>query len=277
MGWFKNSFFSVESKSVKVPQGLWVKCEHCTEIIYKKEVERNLEVCPKCAYHFRLSAFDRINMLFDKESFEEFDPLVAPRDPLVFKDIKKYKDKLKTYQKKTGHKDAVITGLATINGHKFMTAVFDFAFMGGSMGAVVGEKITRVFESAVEKKSAVITFSASGGARMQEGILSLMQMAKTAAAVGRLKEAGLPFISVLTDPTMGGVSASFSMLGDIIVAEPGALIGFAGPRVIAQTLKQTLPDGFQRSEYILEHGMIDMIVERKNMKECLGRLLEYMS
>ncbi len=277
MGWFKNSFFSVESKSVKVPQGLWVKCEHCAEIIYKKEVERNLEVCPKCAYHFRLSAFDRINMLFDKDSFEEFDPLIGPKDPLVFKDIKKYKDKIKTYQKKTGHKDAIITGLAAINGIKVMTAVFDFAFMGGSMGAVVGEKITRVFESAIEKRSAVITFSASGGARMQEGILSLMQMAKTSAAVGRLKEAGLPFISVLTDPTMGGVSASFAMLGDIIVAEPGALIGFAGPRVIAQTLKQTLPEGFQRSEYILEHGMIDMIVERKNLKESLGRLLKYLS
>ncbi len=277
MGWFKNSFFSVEGKSVKVPQGLWVKCNNCAEIIYKKEVERNLEVCPKCAYHFRLSAFDRINMLFDKDSFEEFDPLVGPRDPLVFKDIKKYKDKIKTYQKKTGHKDAVISGLAAINNIKVMTAVFDFAFMGGSMGAVVGEKITRVFERAIEKRCAVITFSASGGARMQEGILSLMQMAKTAAAVGRLKEAGLPFISVLTDPTMGGVTASFAMLGDIIVAEPGALIGFAGPRVIAQTLKQTLPEGFQRSEYILEHGMIDMIVERKNMRESLGRLLEYLS
>ncbi len=276
MGWFKNSFFSVEGKSVKVPQGLWVKCEHCAEIIYKKELERDLEVCPKCSYHFRLPAFERINMLFDKDTFEEFDPLVGPTDPLGFKDIKKYKDKIKSYQKKTGQKDALISGLGCINGRKVMTAVFDFAFMGGSMGAVVGEKITRVFERALDKRCGVITFTASGGARMQEGILSLMQMAKTAAAAGRLKEAGLPFISVLTDPTTGGVTASFAMLGDIIVAEPGALIGFAGPRVIAQTIKQTLPEGFQRAEYILEHGMIDMIVERKNMKESLGRLLEYL-
>ncbi|MFQ5353348.1 MAG: acetyl-CoA carboxylase, carboxyltransferase subunit beta [Thermodesulfobacteriota bacterium] len=277
MGWFKNSFFSVEGKSVKVPQGLWVKCQHCAEIIYKKELERDLEVCPKCSYHFRLPAMERINMLFDKDTFEEFDPLIGPTDSLGFKDIKKYKDKIKAYQKKTGHKDALISGFGTINGQKVMTAVFDFAFMGGSMGAVVGEKITRVFERALEKKCGVITFAASGGARMQEGILSLMQMAKTSAAVGRLKEAGLPFISVLTDPTTGGVTASFAMLGDIIVAEPGALIGFAGPRVIAQTIKQTLPEGFQRAEYILEHGMIDMIVERKDMKESLGRLLEYLS
>ncbi len=276
MGWFKNSFFSVESKSVKVPQGLWVKCLECAEIIYKKELERDFEVCPKCAYHFRLPAMDRINLLFDEGTFEEFDPLLSPIDPLGFKDIKRYKDKIKSYQKKTGHKDALISGFGEINGKKVMTAVFDFAFMGGSMGAVVGEKITRVFERAVQKKCAVITFTASGGARMQEGILSLMQMAKTSAAVGRLKEAGLPFISVLTDPTTGGVTASFAMLGDIIVAEPGALIGFAGPRVIAQTIKQTLPDGFQRAEYILEHGMIDMIIERKNMKESLGRLLDYL-
>ncbi|MFQ5480548.1 MAG: acetyl-CoA carboxylase, carboxyltransferase subunit beta [Thermodesulfobacteriota bacterium] len=276
MGWFKNSFFSVEGKSVKVPQGLWVKCQHCAEIIYKKELERDLEVCPKCSYHFRLSAFERINMLFDKDTFEEFDPLIGPTDPLGFKDIKKYKDKIKSYQKKTGNKDALISGFGEINGWKVMTAVFDFAFMGGSMGAVVGEKITRVFERALDKRCGVITFTASGGARMQEGILSLMQMAKTSAAAGRLKEAGLPFISVLTDPTTGGVTASFAMLGDIIVAEPGALIGFAGPRVIAQTIKQTLPEGFQRAEYILEHGMIDMIIERKNMKESLGRLLEYL-
>ncbi len=276
MGWFKNSFFSVEGKSVKVPQGLWVKCEHCAEIIYKKEVEKNLEVCPKCSYHFRLAPMERIKMVFDKDTFEEFDALLGPRDPLSFRDIKKYRDKIKTYQKKTGRQDAIVSGFGLIKDMRVMTAVFDFAFMGGSMGAVVGEKITRVFERAVEKKCAVITFSASGGARMQEGILSLMQMAKTSAAVGRLKEAGLPFISVLTDPTMGGVTASFAMLGDIIVAEPGALIGFAGPRVIAQTIKQTLPDGFQRSEYLLEHGMIDMIVERKNMRESLARLLQYL-
>ncbi len=276
MGWFKNSFFSAEGKNVKVPQGLWVKCDHCAEIIYKDEVEKNLEVCPKCSYHFRLSAMARVNMVFDKGSFEEFDPLLGPTDPLGFKDMKKYRDKIKSYQKKTGHQDALVSGMALLSGIRVATAVFDFSFMGGSMGAVVGEKIARVFERAVEKKCAVVTFSASGGARMQEGILSLMQMAKTSAAVGRLKDAGLPFISVLTDPTMGGVTASFAMLGDIIVAEPGALIGFAGPRVIAQTIKQTLPDGFQRSEYILEHGMIDMIVERKKMRDSLARLLEYL-
>jgi len=276
MGWFKNSFFSIEGKSVKVPQGLWVKCSHCAEIIYKKEAERNLEVCPKCSYHFRLSPRERIDMVFDRDSFEEFDSLLGPRDPLSFRDVKKYRDKIKSSQKKTGGRDALVSGLGLIKGVRVMTAVFDFSFMGGSMGAVVGEKVARVFERAVEKKCAVVTFSASGGARMQEGIFSLMQMAKTAAAAGRLREAGLPFISVLTDPTMGGVSASFAMLGDIIVAEPGALIGFAGPRVIAQTIKQTLPEGFQRSEYILEHGMIDMIVERKNMRESLAGLLEYL-
>ncbi len=281
MIWFKKDLFTngeaAEGKSVKVPFGLWVKCEHCGEIIYKKEVERNLDVCPKCDYHFRISSKTRIAITFDEGTFTESDEKMEPVDALDFKDLKRYKDRLKASQKETGLRDAMITGVGEIGGQKASAAVFEFSFMGGSMGSVVGEKITRAIERAIDLECGMIIFSSSGGARMQESILSLMQMAKTSAALARLREAGLPYISVLTDPTMGGVSASFAMLGDVIIAEPRALIGFAGPRVIAETIRQKLPEGFQRAEYLLEHGMIDMIVERKLMKDTLSRLLSMLN
>ncbi|MBI5453273.1 MAG: acetyl-CoA carboxylase carboxyltransferase subunit beta [Deltaproteobacteria bacterium] len=279
MIWFKKDILTNgdEGKSVKVPIGLWVKCEHCGEIIYKKEVERNLDVCPKCNYHFRISANARLNIVMDEGSFREFDPHMEPVDGLDFRDLKKYKDRIKSSQKETRLKDAIVTGEGTINGERACVAVFEFSFMGGSMGSVVGEKIARAVERAIEERCGVVIFSSSGGARMQESILSLMQMAKTSAALAKLKEAGLPYISVVTDPTMGGVTASFAMLGDVIVAEPRALVGFAGPRVIAETIRQKLPEGFQRAEYLLEHGMIDMIVERKLMKDTLSRLLSMLS
>ncbi len=275
MIWFKKDMLSGvdEGKSVKVPLGLWVKCEHCGEIIYKKEVERNLDVCPKCNYHFRISARARINIIIDAGTFKEYDADVEPVDAIEFKDVKKYTDRMKAAQKETGAKDAITSGEGLINGERVMVASFEFSFMGGSMGSVVGEKIARLVDRAIEAKAPVIIFASSGGARMQEGILSLMQMAKTSAAIARLKDSALPFISVLTDPTMGGVTASFAMLGDIIVAEPRALVGFAGPRVIAETIRQKLPDGFQRAEYLLEHGMIDLIVERRMMKDTLSRLV----
>lgn len=279
MIWFKKDIFSNgdEGKSVKVPLGLWVKCDHCGEIIYKKEVERNLDVCPKCNYHFRISAADRLRIVFDDGTFTEIDRALEPQDPLEFKDLKKYKDRLKAAQKETGLRDAIISGHGLINGQKAVAAAFEFSFMGGSMGSVAGEKITRAIERAIEERSAAIVFSSSGGARMQEGILSLMQMAKTSAALARLREARLPYISVVTDPTMGGVTASFAMLGDVIIAEPRALVGFAGPRVIAETIRQKLPEGFQRAEYLLEHGMIDMIVERKMLKDTLSKLISMLT
>ena len=266
MIWFKKDIFKKEAaangeadargatskdKSVRVPPGLWVKCERCAEIIYKKDVERNLEVCPKCGHHGRIPAKARIELIIDEGTFSERDAGVAPVDVLGFKDLKKYRHKLRASQKDGGMKDAVISGEGLINGQRVFAAAFEFSFMGGSMGSVVGEKITRLMEGALEAECGVIIFSSSGGARMQEGIFSLMQMAKTSAAVSRLKEAGLPYISVITDPTMGGVTASFAMLGDIIIAEPRALVRFAGPRVIAETIRQTLPEGFQRSEYLL--------------------------
>ena len=275
MIWFKKNKLTAQSnpKSVKVPHGLWVKCDNCNEIIYKKEIERNLEVCPKCNYHFRISARTRIDMIFDGGTFREHNAGLEPADPISFKDLKRYRDRTKASQKATGLKDGLISGEGYVGGVRTMAAVFDFAFMGGSMGSVIGEKITRAAEEAVRERCGLMIFCASGGARMQEGILSLMQMAKTSAAIAKLKEAGLPYISVLTDPTMGGVTASFAMLGDVIIAEPRALIGFAGPRVIKETIKQELPEGFQRAEYLLEHGMIDMIVERKRLKQTLSQLL----
>lgn len=279
MVWFKKEIFSNgdDGKSVKVPFGLWVKCEHCGEIIYKKEVERNLDVCPKCNYHFRISAHARINIIVDEGTFKEQNAGIEPVDALEFKDLKKYKDRLKASQKETGARDAIVSGEGLINGIKTMIAVFEFSFMGGSMGSVVGEKIARTVEAAIKAECPVVIFSSSGGARMQEGILSLMQMAKTSACLARLRDAGLPYVSVITDPTMGGVTASFAMLGDIIMAEPRALVGFAGPRVIAETIRQTLPEGFQRAEYLLEHGMIDLIVERKLMKDTLSRVLSMLT
>ena len=275
MSWFKKSkapIAPLEVKKVQMPEGLWTKCKNCNEIIYTKEIERNLNVCPKCDYHFRISARERIDLIIDEGTFVEMDATMESVDFLDFKDSKKYKDRIKAAVKKS-RGDAVICGQGLCEGLPVVVSVFDFSFMGGSMGSVVGEKITRAIEKGLETQAPVIVFSSSGGARMQESILSLMQMAKTSAALAKLKKAGLPFISVLTDPTTGGVTASFAMLGDINMAEPRALIGFAGPRVIEQTIRQTLPDGFQRSEYLLEHGMVDMIVRRAEMKARLSQIL----
>lgn len=256
-----------------IPEGLWIKCPGCSEIIYKKELGRNLDVCPKCNHHFRISARRRIDVTFDKGSFKKLFEDIAPQDLLDFTDTKKYKDRLQEDGKKTGLLDAAVSGEGTIDKIRTAATILDFNFMGGSMGRVVGEKIAKTFEYAIQEKLPVIIFSSSGGARMQEGIFSLMQMAKTSALVSEFRKTALPYISVVTDPTTGGVSASFANLGDIIIAEPKALIGFAGPRVIEKTIHQSLPDGFQKSEYLLEHGMIDMIVERKDMKSVLKNLL----
>ena len=276
MAWFKKSkapIALVEKKKVQMPEGLWTKCKNCEEIIYSKEIKRNLNVCPKCDYHFRISARERIALVIDEGTFIETDPDMASVDFLKFKDSKKYSDRLKAALKKNSGGEAVITGSGMMNGQEVAVAVFDFAFLGGSMGSAVGEKVTRAIELGLEKKAPVLIFSSSGGARMQESILSLMQMAKSSAALAKLKRAGIPFISVLTDPTTGGVTASFAMLGDLNIAEPKALIGFAGPRVIEQTIRQQLPEGFQRSEFLLEHGMVDMIVSRQEMKERLSQAL----
>ncbi len=276
MAWFRKKkalTASIEKKNVKVPEGVWTKCKNCQEIIYAKEVQRNLNVCPKCDYHFRIGARERIDLILDEGTFVEMDANMRSVDFLDFKDTKKYKDRLKAAIKKAGDGDAVICGEGNLDELPVVVAVFDFSFMGGSMGSVVGEKITRAIEKGLETNAPVLIFSSSGGARMQESIMSLMQMAKTSAALAKLKAAGIPFISVLTDPTTGGVTASFAMLGDLNIAEPRALIGFAGPRVIEQTIRQTLPDGFQRSEYLLEHGMVDMIIPRKEMKQKLSELL----
>jgi acetyl-CoA carboxylase carboxyl transferase subunit beta len=279
MAWFKkerpeSTAPEPPAKKVKIPEGLWVKCDNCKEIIYRKEVEKNFKVCPKCDYHFRISASERLPYLVDEGSFLEVEDGLSPKDFLNFKD---YKEKLKSSRKKTGLKDAIISGEAKIGGKSVSLVVMDFNFMGGSMGSVVGEKIARAMERAIEKRTPFVSVASSGGARMQEGILSLMQMAKTAAAAARLGEEGLPFISVLTDPTFGGVTASFAMLGDIIIAEPKSLIGFAGPRVIEQTIKQQLPAGFQRAEFLQEHGMIDAIVPRREMRAVLSRMLDFLA
>ncbi|MBW2688451.1 MAG: acetyl-CoA carboxylase carboxyltransferase subunit beta [Deltaproteobacteria bacterium] len=276
MAWFKKSkapIAPVGKKKIQMPEGLWTKCKNCEEIIYSKEIERNLNVCPKCDYHFRISAQERIDLVIDKGTFTEIDADMNSVDFLKFKDSKKYSDRLKAAFKKNGAGDAIITGHGMMNSQEVVVAVFDFSFLGGSMGSVVGEKVTRAIELGLEKKAPVLVFSSSGGARMQESILSLMQMAKSSAALAKLKKAGIPFISVLTDPTTGGVTASFAMLGDLNIAEPKALIGFAGPRVIEQTIRQKLPDGFQRSEFLLEHGMVDMIISRQEMKEKLSQAL----
>ncbi len=272
--WFKKSPFSKVKKSEqKAPRGLWIRCDNCKEMVYKEEVERNLKVCPKCNYHFRISARERIELLVDRGSFDEHDRGVSPMDPLKFKDTKKYADRLKDAQKKTGMRDAVVCGEARIGGYPVEMAVFEFAFLGGSMGSVVGEKITRAAERALERRRPLIVISCSGGARMQESILSLMQMGKTCAALTRLSEARVPFISILTDPTTGGVSASFALLGDVVISEPKALIGFAGPRVIEQTIRQQLPPGFQRAEFLMDHGFVDMVVDRKDLKPTLVKIL----
>jgi acetyl-CoA carboxylase carboxyl transferase subunit beta len=254
---------------------MWLKCNHCREIVYRKEVERNSKVCPKCDYHFPISVMERITLLVDFGTFKEWDADLGPLDPLNFHDTKSYKERVKVQQEKTGRKDAIMIGEGLMNGRRVALCVFDFGFMGGSMGSVVGEKICRAIDRAIEGRLPVVLVTASGGARMQEGILSLMQMAKTSAAVAKLGEAKLPLICLLADPTFGGVTASIAMLGDVILAEPKALIGFAGPRVIEQTIKQQLPDQFQRAEFLLEHGMIDMIVERKQLKETLSTLVAH--
>jgi acetyl-CoA carboxylase carboxyl transferase subunit beta len=256
-----------------VPSGLFQKCDECGQTVPSDDVKEALWCCPKCGHHFVMPTEERIKITVDEGSFVEEDRKILPEDPLQFRDSKRYADRLRAAQKQVGTADAFREGLATIEGKKVSVGFFVFEFMGGSMGSVVGEKITRLFERALEHRVPAIVFSASGGARMQEGILSLMQMAKTTAALARLKEAGLPYISVLLHPTTGGVAASFAMLGDVIVAEPKALIGFAGPRVIEQTIRQKLPEGFQRSEFLLAHGMVDSIVKRKDMKEMLGRLV----
>jgi acetyl-CoA carboxylase carboxyl transferase subunit beta len=262
-------------KKVVIAEGLWIKCDSCKEIIYRAEVERAGRVCPKCRYAFRIGARERIAALTDAGSFEERDPGLVSGDPLGFRDTKRYRERIRAARDKTRLSDAVVTGIARIGGYPVAIAAFDFGFLGGSMGSVVGEKLTRAIELATDKHLPVIIVAASGGARMQEGILSLMQMAKTAVALERLAVAGLPYISVLTDPTTGGVTASFAMLGDIILAEPRALIGFAGPRVIAETIRQPLPEGFQRSEFLLEHGQLDLIVERHDLRPTLLRLLAF--
>jgi acetyl-CoA carboxylase carboxyl transferase subunit beta len=256
-----------------VPEGLWIKCPSCQSVLYKKDLEDNAEVCPKCAYHSRISARARISQLLDIEGQFEIGANVQPIDPLKFKDSKSYADRIKESQKTVDEKDALIVMQGAIKGVPAVVAAFEFKFMGGSMGSVVGERFVRGVQTAIDNKMAFICISASGGARMQEGLLSLMQMAKTSAALTQLSNAELPFISVLTDPTMGGVSASFAMLGDVIVAEPQALIGFAGPRVIEQTVRETLPDGFQRAEFLLEHGAIDLIIDRREMRNRLAVLL----
>jgi len=279
MSWFKKGEEGEKGREekrgeLKLSDTLWVKCNSCNEIIYRKVIDQNLRVCPKCNYHFPIPARKRIECLADPGTFIEHDQHMVSSDVLDFKDLKRYPQRIKESMEATGEQDAVICGEAKIDGQPVMLGVFEFSFMGGSLGSVVGEKITRLIERAIEKKTGVIIFCASGGARMQEGILSLMQMAKTSAALAKLREARLLYISVLTDPTTGGVSASIGMLGDIIVAEPKAMIGFAGPRVIKETIRAELPEGFQRAEYLLEHGIVDLIVERKELRQTLSSLLE---
>jgi acetyl-CoA carboxylase carboxyl transferase subunit beta len=279
MAWFKKARKPMASATVqkpsRVPEGLWVKCPDCAQILYNKDLETNLHVCPKCAHHFRIGAADRLRALFDAEWIEHFTDLTS-NDPLHFADTKLYRDRLKATIKSTGIKDAVIVATGRLNGLNVVVAAMEYSFIGGSMGVVVGEKIARAVEMALERRQPLIVISCSGGARMMEGALSLMQMAKVSAALARLDRAGLPFISILTDPTTGGVTASFAMLGDLNIAEPKALIGFAGPRVIEQTIRQKLPEGFQRSEFLVEHGMVDLIVDRREMKNVLGRVLPFM-
>ncbi len=275
--WFKKDRVPKEPRErrpSKVPEGLWVKCESCQQILYNKELARNFKICPKCGYHFRLSAPERLRMLFDDEKYVELDGELRSADPLRFRDSKRYRDRLKHYQETVGTSDAVVVGSGTMGGLPVIIGAMEFLFLGGSMGSVVGEKVTRAAERCLRERRPLVIVATSGGARMQEGILSLMQMAKISAALARLSEVSLPYISVMADPTTGGVTASFAMLGDLNIAEPNALIGFAGPRVIEQTIRQTLPEGFQRSEFLLEHGMLDFVVERPEMKKTLVRCLK---
>jgi len=276
MAWFRKTKkpkpIRMDRPRSTVPEGLWVRCEGCKEIVYSRDLDRNLKVCPKCGYHFRIDARTRISLLLDEPQPKELFAAVSPVDPLAFRDSKRYRDRLKSYQQQVGERDAVIVVQGALEQIPVVLAAMEYRFMGGSMGSVVGEKITRAAERALERKWPLIVVSASGGARMQEGVLSLMQMAKISAALARLRAARLPYLSVLT----GGVTASFAMLGDLNVAEPGALIGFAGPRVIEQTIRQSLPEGFQRSEFLLDHGFLDLVVVRAEMKETLARCLRHL-
>jgi acetyl-CoA carboxylase carboxyl transferase subunit beta len=280
VAWFKKTRKPIASstaeKPSRVPEGLWAKCPGCAQLIYNKDLEQSQNVCPKCAHHFRISAAERLRSLFDDGRYDEHFPNLTSNDPLEFTDTKPYKDRLRTSIAGTGLKDAIIVATGRLDGLDLVIAAMEYGFIGGSMGVVVGEKITRAIEMALERRQPVIVVSSSGGARMMEGALSLMQMAKVSAALARLDRARLPFISILTDPTTGGVTASFAMLGDLNIAEPKALIGFAGPRVIEQTIRQKLPDGFQRSEFLVEHGMLDLIVDRREMKATISRLLQFM-
>jgi acetyl-CoA carboxylase carboxyl transferase subunit beta len=277
MAWFRKEKKPKEAveKQTAIPEGLWIKCDECKEIVYRKEVEANFNVCTKCSYHFRLDARERFSILFDDNEYKEFGTNIRSGDPLEFRDTKKYRDRLKVYTQRVGSGDAVLCAEGTLDGLPVVIAAMEYNFMGGSMGSVVGEKITLAVERCLEKKEPLIIVSTSGGARMQEGILSLMQMAKISAALAKLADAGLAFISVLTDPTTGGVTASYAMLGDLNIAEPKAYIGFAGQRVIEQTIRQTLPEGFQRSEFLMEHGMVDLITPRSEMKPLIARFLRF--
>ncbi len=277
MSWFDKlmpSRIRTEARHKRaVPEGIWAKCPGCNAILYRAELERNLEVCPKCTYHNRIRARRRLDQFLDPEPREEIAADLESVDPLKFKDLKKYKDRLIQAQKQSGEKEALVVMRGQLKGNPIVAAAFEFEFMAGSMGSVVGERFVRAVDGALEQDAPLVCFSASGGARMQESLFSLMQMAKTSAALGRMREQGLPFISVMTDPTMGGVSASLAMLGDINIAEPGALIGFAGPRVIEQTVREKLPEGFQRSEFLLDKGALDMITDRRDLRERLAEIL----
>ena len=276
MSWFEKivpSRIKTERRSRSVPEGLWIKCPACDAVLYRAELERNLNVCPKCAHHMRIGARLRLQSFLDPGAQSEIGAAVQPEDPLKFKDSKRYKDRLAQAQKTTGERDALVAIAGRLHGEEVVACAFEFQFLGGSMGSVVGERFRRAVDYCLEHRCGLVCFSATGGARMQEALLSLMQMAKTSAALTRLARAGLPFISVMTDPTTGGVSASLAMLGDLNVAEPRALIGFAGPRVIQQTVRETLPEGFQRSEFLLEHGALDLIIDRREMRDRLAALL----
>ena len=279
MTWFEKiipSRIKTERRTRSVPEGLWIKCPACDAVLYRAELERNLQVCPKCSHHLRITARERLGRFLDPGSQQEIAADVEPEDPLKFRDSKKYRDRLLVAQKHTGEKDALIVLVGTLQGLEVVACAFEFRFLGGSMGSVVGERFVRAAEHCLAHGMPLICFSASGGARMQEGLLSLMQMSKTSAVLALMAEARLPFVSVLTDPTTGGVSASLAMLGDINIAEPHALIGFAGPRVIEQTVRETLPEGFQRSEFLLEHGAIDLILDRRDLRDRVAALLAIM-
>jgi len=278
MAWFKRESGELDTSGEKKvrTEGLWVKCENCRQIIWKKDLEDNMNVCPKCEKHFRIDARTRLALLLDDNQYETFDGNLASTDPLKFVDLKPYSSRLRQAKQETGLEDAIINAHGKLLGRPVIASVMEYAFIGGSMGAVVGEAIARAIERAADTRTPLIIVSASGGARMMEGVISLMQLAKISAALARLDEAKVPYISLLTDPTTGGVTASFAMLGDLNIAEPGALIGFAGPRVIEQTIRQKLPPGFQRSEFLLQHGMLDAVVPRKQLKPYIGRALDFM-